>query len=399
MLKVCRAPPPVDSKPEAANFPSQTYDMSTDTQLFQPPTHYPDAPKDMWYQVPEKAPEPEKPKPIFPWELTAPKPTRVFPKSRSPSPPPFTPPASTLQPAEVTTPSAGTDITDTSEESVTTPTAPTDPWAAFQQRTNVWDDMPEIERYVQAIHQGRKGRLQVLHHTPSQRSPTGSTVTSPPTETPRRASLKLTDFPTEVERPSLPVTPAPIRRPSFWGEDRDEDGDLPAAEGVPKQEDWVRRSSSYPAPAFPALPSPLHPSHGVLYWRCQFCGRQNPITKLEELRRRQSEVLLSPTGPGPRETTEELPLRKMPESQSKEAAVEAAILSISPTKTPKVPKPILKAPHFELGQEPKADSDDEADAVKEGVEDQGPKAPAFNPVALVGEAASSSKGSSAVAAT
>jgi hypothetical protein len=55
----------------------------------------------------------------------------------------------------------------------------------------------------------------------------------------RRHSMKLTDFPTELERPSLPVTPAPIRRPSFWGEERDEDGELPAAEGVPSQEDWV----------------------------------------------------------------------------------------------------------------------------------------------------------------
>lgn len=51
--------------------------------------------------------------------------------------------------------------------------------------------------------------------------------------------MRLTDFPTELERPSLPVTPAPRRRPSFWGEERDEKGELPAAEGVPAQEDWV----------------------------------------------------------------------------------------------------------------------------------------------------------------
>ena len=62
----------------------------------------------------------------------------------------------------------------------------------------------------------------------------------------RRPSFKLTDFPTEVERPSLPVTPAPIRRPSFWGEERDE-SQLPAADGVPKQEDWVRQFSFSPS--------------------------------------------------------------------------------------------------------------------------------------------------------
>jgi hypothetical protein len=38
----------------------------------------------------------------------------------------------------------------------------------------------------------------------------------------------------------LPVTPAPVRRPSFWGDERDEEGELPAAEGVPAQEEWVR---------------------------------------------------------------------------------------------------------------------------------------------------------------
>jgi hypothetical protein len=45
----------------------------------------------------------------------------------------------------------------------------------------------------------------------------------------------------------------------------------------------------------------------------------------------------------------------MPGSSSKEAAVEATISHISPTKVPKMPKPILKQPHFELGQD-KVDS-------------------------------------------
>ncbi|KIW51639.1 hypothetical protein, variant 1 [Exophiala xenobiotica] len=312
-----RAPPPADSKPEAANFPTVTYDMSSDTQLFQPPTHYPEAPRDMWYQVPEKAPEPVKPKQIFPWEARAPKPTRVFPKTKSPSPPllPVEEPMSELQQEEVTTPSAATDATDITEESVPTPTQrePINPWEAFQQRTNAWDDMPEIERYVRAFSQARKGKIQVLHHTPPQRSPGGTAITSPSADSQRRPSLRLTDFPTAVERPSLPVTPAPIRRATIWGEERDEET-LPAAEGVPKQEEW------------------------------------NPVTKLEELQRRQSELLMSPTGSRQLGETDDLPRRQMPESQSKEAVIEKAELSISPKKTPKVPKPILKAPHFELGQ-------------------------------------------------
>ena len=67
--------------------------------------------------------------------------------------------------------------------------------------------------------------------------------------------MRLTDFPTEFERPSLPVTPAPVRRPSFWGAERDAQGDLPGAEGVPDQSDW------------------------------------DPSARLAELQRKQSEVL------------------------------------------------------------------------------------------------------------
>ena len=92
--------------------------------------------------------------------------------------------------------------------------------------------------------------------------------------------MKLTDFPSEIERPSLPVTPAPVRRPSFWGAERDAAGDLPPAEGVPEQSDW------------------------------------DPSARLAELQRQQSEVLeKGPTGLRGRT----IPERKMPESSSKTA--------------------------------------------------------------------------------
>lgn len=353
----------------------------------------------MWYQVPKHEPQPQKLKQIFPWESKAPKPTRVFPQAKAPSPPPTEYEPHATAPADqeyVTTPSTATDTSDATEESAPTPVAPPiDPWAAFESRTNAWDDMPEIERYVQAFSQARKGKLQVLHHTPSQYSPRGSTVTSPPAENEkRRPSMKLTDFPTEIERPSLPVTPAPIRRPSFWGEERDDVGNLPAAEGVPKQEDWVRRFSSYSQPVFPDLPPPLHNLlHGIFYWRCQFCGKQNPVSKLEELQRRQSEVLVSPTETRKlEEDGQELPQRKMPDSKTKEEAIEAAIHAISPIKTTKAPKPILKEPKFELGKEegepdwPEVGPDDD-----EEQEADSPRTPRFNPLTMVGEAATESR--------
>jgi hypothetical protein len=338
-----RAPPPPHSKPEASNFPNQIYDMSEDRSLFVPPAKYPDPPKDMWYEVPEKVPEPPKPKPIFPWEGRTRKPTRVFPTFKAPTPPPILKPEPIETPiTDATDATYATDATDDkddkdatqeSQETESTPPAATgspDLWQYFQQRTNAWDDMPEIEQYVRAFSQSRRGKIQVLHQAHTQSS---GDVKLPPDEG-RRPSMKVTDFPTEIERPSLPVTPAPIRRLSFWSEERDEAGDLPAAEGVPTQEEWVRRFSSYPKPEFPALSPPL-PG----FWRCQFCGRQNPISKLDELQRRQSRVLEI----GPELPTKDMPTREMPGSKSLAEVEEKAISS---AKASQMPKPVLREPKF-----------------------------------------------------
>ena len=308
--------------------------MSRETKLFQPPAHYPEAPKDMWYQVPEKKQEP-KPKPIFPWEGRAPKPTRVFPEPRAPTPPPEPEPVPGEPEPEFTT-------GDIAEEAPhPEPIKSPDPWAGFQSRSNAWDDIPEIEKYMQSFQKPKRGKIQVLHQS-------GPQATTPPSE--RKPSLKLTDFPTEDDRPSLPVTPAPVRRPSFWGAERDEQGNLPAAEGVPQQEEWVRRFSSYDFPA--ALPPLLQNIDGILVARCQYCGKQNPIAKLEELQRRQSEVLMSPTQ---LQEKADLPSRRMPESASREDVEAATNKAMSPEKSPKQPlKPILKQPTFEIPRKEEA---------------------------------------------
>ena len=177
----------------------------------------------MYYEVP-KTPTYQKPTPIFPWEMNAPKPTRVFPEDKVETVPEPTSSEYTTVPAE--------------EDKAVTPTTPiisltpADPWQAYT-RGNAWDDIPEIERYIGNLQKNRKGNIQVLQGY-------GSGIETASSPGGRRQSMKLTDFPTELERPSLPVTPAPIRRPSFWGEERDDEGELPAAEGVPSQEDWVR---------------------------------------------------------------------------------------------------------------------------------------------------------------
>lgn len=214
---VYREPPPADSKPEASNFPATHYVMSSDKTPFKAPEKYPEPPTNMYYEVP-KTPTYQKPALIFPWEKYAPKPTRVFAEDN-----------------DYVLPKSSESAADEKDEP-TTPVAsvtPSDPWQFFSLRSNAWDDMPEIERYIGALQRNRKGNIQVLQGYGS-----GIPQTSSPGG--RRPSMKLTDFPTELERPSLPVTPAPVRRrPRFWGKERDEEGELPAAEGVPAQTEWV----------------------------------------------------------------------------------------------------------------------------------------------------------------
>lgn len=183
----------------------------------------------------------------------------------------------------------------------TTPTVkvtPSDPWASFT-RINAWDDDPAIEKYIDAMPMYRKHRSQ--GSTASQKSP-GSVEgggaaarsqqdTSAGAEWRRRGS-KLTDFPTAVERPSLPVTPAPVRRPKFWaaggpgaGDEDEDDDQLPAADGVPRQSDWVC-------------------VHGRLYGPgdclCDltnvFRYHKDPVVRLQLLAKQQSELLLQKLG-------------------------------------------------------------------------------------------------------
>lgn len=237
--------------------------MSEDPSLFKPPATYPEPPKGMYYVVPTTPPAGDRPKPIFPWESSQPKPTRVFADD-------MTPASSSEVPPSVTS----DDDTQTETASPPTPVAQAtspQPFASYA-RTNAWDDMPEIERYISNLPQNRRGKLQILLNA----SATQGGILSPSTEDKptRRPSMKLTDFPTEIERPSLPVTPAPVRRPSFWGEERDAAGELPGAEGVPEQSEW------------------------------------DPTIRLAELQRRQSEVLAQ----GPASPTRAIPDRELPGS-------------------------------------------------------------------------------------
>ncbi|KFY29960.1 hypothetical protein V494_08354, partial [Pseudogymnoascus sp. VKM F-4513 (FW-928)] len=215
-----RSAPPSGSRPEAANFPVTQYSMSSDPTPYKAPERYPDPPKDMYYEVP-KTPTYQKPAPIFPWETKdAPKPTRVFAEDEDLQP-------TSLEPTED---DGATDQATSVASTVTT--LPSDPWHSFSSTSrNAWDDIPEIERYIGALQKNRRGNIQVLQGYGSGVDEDGLPGSG------RRRPSRVTDFPTEIERPSLPVTPAPIRRPRFPGENGDE-GELPVAEGVPAQTEW-----------------------------------------------------------------------------------------------------------------------------------------------------------------
>ncbi|KAI8627726.1 glycosyltransferase family 8 protein [Xylariaceae sp. FL1651] len=314
-----RHPPPTDSKPEAINFPATVYEMSKSSAPFVAPQRYPSPPRGMWYEVPEKTPTApsEPPKAIFPWETHRPRPSRVFIDEQ----PQDTQrlegtnvgmPASEQWPLPGAQPSAESSMIETSmqepkSEPVTpiTPTihiTPSDPWTSYT-RTNAWDDIPEIERYVDSMQRHRRKR--------SLKSPGVIELPSPGDGADelawRRRGSKLTDFPSEAERPSLPVTPAPIRRPKFWGgggpgigDSDDDDPRLPRAEGVPGQSEWVcvHGKRWTPADCLCDLANVLR-------------HHKDPVAQLQKLAKQQSEVLLRKLGGSGRDSSD-LPPRPLP---------------------------------------------------------------------------------------
>jgi hypothetical protein len=212
--------------------------MSEDTQLFQPPSSYPEAPKNMYYQVPTTRPEPHKHSTVFPWEQHAPKPTRVFAEEPAPEEIPQKTHQETYEETNQEAPQEPKEPSAESQNQLFQPNEPPPPGPLYTRvpyepsassyqaysRSNVWDEDPEIQRYIESVQQARRPKTQAVSPGSAHSSSSHSS----------RPSTKITDFPTEVERPSLPVTPAPIHRTLSESSDV-----LPSAEDVPDQEDWV----------------------------------------------------------------------------------------------------------------------------------------------------------------
>ncbi|RDA89922.1 hypothetical protein CP533_6217 [Ophiocordyceps camponoti-saundersi (nom. inval.)] len=234
-----RQPPPQNSKPEAIDFPSTHYEMSQDTKPFVPPARYPSPPRDMWYPVPQKPPAhpAASPPPIFPWEGNRPKPARAFVgrelETSEPAQVPATRPTGGEPEGEQSGEERAATTSRSEPQSPVTPSirvTPSNPWTSFP-RLNAWDDVPEIGRYVDGLKTHRRAK--------SQGAAVGGGMKLPDF---RPQTMRLTDFPSEAERPSLPVTPAPVHRVSYWGGDESDGGvgdqPVPSAEGVPLQTEW-----------------------------------------------------------------------------------------------------------------------------------------------------------------
>jgi glycogenin glucosyltransferase len=186
-----RAPPPSRSRPEAEHFPTQQYTFE-DKKTFHAPQTYPEPPRDMWYNVPEtKVSLEEPPKPIFPWEQDRTRPTtaRVFAEDFPPSP------------------------------QLNSPASPP---------STSWEDSTGgMEKYMRNIMISRADKL---------KEEAAGTAHEP---TDRRESLVFTGLPAIEDRPSLPVTPAPIATPPFWADDQADQGTSAVPEVLSTQEEWV----------------------------------------------------------------------------------------------------------------------------------------------------------------
>ncbi|KAI1371518.1 glycosyltransferase family 8 protein [Hypoxylon crocopeplum] len=358
-----RQSPPTDSRPEAMNFPATVYEMSQDSTPFVPPPRYPSPPKNMWYEVPKESPAPpsQPPKPIFPWETQRPPPSRVFademPRGIEPETSDFGTPtgmpwSAPVPPHESSVEPSFTETSTAEQKSeLTTPTTPTihitssDPWSSFT-LTNAWDEVPEIERYVDKIQKHQRKR--------SLKSPGVLALPGYDEDvddvTWRRRGSKLTDFPSEAERPSLPVTPAPIRRAKFWGGDpgigRGDDSPLlPAAEGVPAQTEWVCVHGNLWTPA-----DCLCDLTNVLRYH------KNPIAQLQKLARQQSEALLQKLGSRSQDSSD-LPSRPLPFGSEElisptYVAQSAKVLSPQPVKG-SASSSAVRGIEFNLGRTPR----------------------------------------------
>ncbi|KKA19226.1 Glycogenin [Rasamsonia emersonii CBS 393.64] len=240
-----REPPPRHSKPEAIGLQKKIYNMSEDTKLFRPPSSYPEAPKNMYYEVPSVKREPQKLAQIFPWEARAVKPTRVFADED------VTVTVTVTEPGSVSSLGSTTDDTSCTQPSTASSSVssvqsqvppPGDIWKSYSAQSNAWDDIPEIRVYIEAV------KEQWLRRGGRSNGDGRRAISDSGGEESESGCCKTTTTTNEANRSSLPGTPAPVRKISEattttgTGTATTRKSLSAAEEGVPNQEsesDWV----------------------------------------------------------------------------------------------------------------------------------------------------------------
>lgn len=218
-----RSPPPANSSPEAYNITFQTYknewDMiSTAVQkksmprknrhqerYSTKPTQEESPPQTPVYQVPGV-------KPVFPWELRAQPPTRVWADDPVPVDRTHDFDSEGIRSDDDDESTASFEELD--DEGMSDTDSGTDRmnWRDFG--VNQWDAIPAISKYVSALQR----------HNPQFK--------------PDQMSVTQQDPLYDDERPPLPVTPNPLRRRNFRGSSQKQWG-YPSAPGIPPPDKWV----------------------------------------------------------------------------------------------------------------------------------------------------------------
>ena len=172
--------------------------MSSDTRLFQPPESYPEAPRDMYYAVPSAKPEPEKMGKVFPWEGRVGRPTRVFPELTSTHKhehghEQITASSEWYEEEEA----ANTEKPEIETLASWKPPSPSPsereekPTPSFENYThsNAWDQVPEIQQYIESIQKARETRRS--QDTSGTGTPVSLSTPSTPSVAVRGSHLRL----------------------------------------------------------------------------------------------------------------------------------------------------------------------------------------------------------------
>jgi glycogenin len=288
------------------------------------PQEYPQPPKDIGYQPPDAKHRQNTMKPVFPWEGTRSRPsaTRVFAEDNPPTP-----------------------------EQEASPL----PGASWEENTG------GMERYIRNIMDSESRKTKTAAGSSDSKDGTSG----------RRESLIISGFPAAEDRPSLPVTPAPRRATTFWGEDKGDDN-LPPAEGVPDQAEWVCPEcgfcSSDPATFTRSRPEPHHlPSTAASHLPSFDLASSSPPKARSRLHRASSSEASAISGLSAfSSATTVVPLEPIPEP-----TVEPAV---EPKQTPASPLP---PPAWLTAAIAEKESDAFADVVQKPSSDALESAPAL----------------------